>query len=56
MHSLELHSLSVCDLLRKMVLARAWSEGFDSRASSGTQKERHNFNNCHFIAMGLGLL
>lgn len=34
-HILELHSLSVCDLLRKMVLARAWSDGFDSRASSG---------------------
>lgn len=33
------HSLSVCDLLRKMVLARAWSEGLDSMASSGTQEE-----------------
>lgn len=33
-HSIEIDSLSVCDLLRKMVLARAWSEGFDSRASS----------------------
>lgn len=36
---IELHSLSVCDLLRKMVLARAWSEGFDSRASSGKQDD-----------------
>lgn len=33
------HSLSVCDLLRKMVLARAWSEGLDSMASSGKQEE-----------------
>lgn len=25
---------SVCDLLRKMVFALAWSDGLDSRASS----------------------
>lgn len=36
---MEVDSLSVCDLLRKMVLARAWSEGLDSRASSGKQEE-----------------
>lgn len=37
-----IHSPSVCDLLRKMVLARAWSDGLDSKARSETHT--HNIN------------
>lgn len=41
------YSPSVCDLLRKMVLARAWSEGLDSKARSKqtkTKKEKTKLN------------
>lgn len=36
------HSPSVWDLLRKMVLARAWSDGLDSKASSEETRRVHD--------------